>query len=67
MTNQRLLTSIVLLVLAIWIANLCYCSGWEPSERGTFGEGIRQRALGGGVGSGFDSLITTFGISSYQF
>ena len=38
MTNQRLLTSIVLLVLAIWIANLCYCSGWEPSERGTFGD-----------------------------
>lgn len=38
MTNQRLLTGIVLLVVAIWVANLCYCSGWETSERGTFGD-----------------------------
>lgn len=38
MTNQRLLTSILLLVVGIWIANLCYCSGWETSERGTFGD-----------------------------
>lgn len=38
MTNQKLLIIIVLLVLAIWIGNLHYCSGWGSVERGTFGD-----------------------------
>jgi len=39
MKNQRLTGwFIVFLVLAIWIANLWFCSGWETSERGTFGD-----------------------------
>lgn len=39
MKNQKLIGwLIVFLVLAIWIANLWFCSGWEASERGTFGD-----------------------------
>jgi len=41
MNNQRLSSLfffIVFIVVAIWSANLWYCSGWESSERGTFGD-----------------------------
>jgi hypothetical protein len=41
MNHQRLsglFIFILFIVVAIWVANLWYCSGWESSERGTFGD-----------------------------